>query len=464
MSEVKVDKISPADGSANTTQIGDSGDTISLPSGVTLTVASGLGVASGGTGLTGFTAGDLLYASGATTLVKLAKGTAGQTLKMNGGATAPTWETVSTPPATDLNPLTKAIAILALRDSVTENLNAYNLNNSFIDTFQDSSGIGSVTNTARQAGEFVKCTPTYGSAVYYRPHSAGQDNGATLTFTNTTGSGAYDSGGTSYDYADWTTSATGSGWWTLDADSTYQNGGRHTIIQECISFPAGGGPNFHYGFNKNDNNNTGYTLNAKWSGSGASFNSGFKGSGKQCKLVYDPASDENTILGYRRDSNSDSWSDLNITQLKNASWDSTTLASDGLYHAGQGWIDSGTQWTIRIWAAYEAATPSATGTLISTASTASSTVSSASLVLTYADNVGTATLNTDLKGYVSADNGSNWTQVTLSAGPTFSTGIKVAVSDKVTISNTGTQMKYKVEWANQSATKETRLDGASLNY
>ena len=70
MSEVKVDKISPADGSAYTTQIGDSGDTISLPSGVTLTVASGLGVASGGTGLTGFTAGDLLYATGTTTLVK----------------------------------------------------------------------------------------------------------------------------------------------------------------------------------------------------------------------------------------------------------------------------------------------------------------------------------------------------------------------------------------------------------
>lgn len=182
MSEVKVDKISPADGSANTTQISDSGDTISLPSGVTLTVASGLGAASGGTGLTSFTAGDLLYATGSTTLVKLAKGTAGQTLQMNGGATAPSWVTVSTPPATDLNPLTKSIAILALRDSVTENLNAYNLNNSFIDTFQDSSGIGTATNTARQAGEFVKCTPTYGSAVYYRPHLTGQENGASLNY------------------------------------------------------------------------------------------------------------------------------------------------------------------------------------------------------------------------------------------------------------------------------------------
>ena len=463
MSEVKVDKISPADSSANTTQIGDSGDTISLPSGVPLTVASGLGAASGGTGLTSFSTGDLLYASGATTLVKLAKGTAGQTLQMNGGASAPTWTTVAPPATTDLNPLTKAIAILALRDSVTENLNAYNLNNSFIDTFQDSSGIGTTTNTARQAGEFVKCTPTYGSAVYYRPHTAGQDNGATLTFTNTTGSGAHDSGGSSYDYADWTTSATGSGWWALDADTSYQNGGRHTVIQEIITNNTSSGPNWRYGFNKNDNVNTGYTLNSKWSGASASFNSGFRGVGKQVKLIYDPASDENTIQSFKRDSNSDSWGS-DQGQTKNADWDSTTLTATGLYHAGQGWIDGGTNWTIRIWAYYEAATPNATGSLISTASTASGTVSSASLVLTYADNIGTATLNTDIKGYVSADNGSNWTQVTLSAGPTFSTGIKVAVSDKVTISNTGTQMKYKIEWANQSATKETRLDGASLNY
>lgn len=45
------------------------------------------------TSLAGLTlaAGDLLYATGADTLVKLAKGTAGQALVMNSGATAPEW-------------------------------------------------------------------------------------------------------------------------------------------------------------------------------------------------------------------------------------------------------------------------------------------------------------------------------------------------------------------------------------
>jgi len=41
--------------------------------------------------VTGQAAGDLFYASAAGVLARLAKGTAGQTLKMNAGATAPEW-------------------------------------------------------------------------------------------------------------------------------------------------------------------------------------------------------------------------------------------------------------------------------------------------------------------------------------------------------------------------------------
>ena len=49
----------------------------------------------GGTGLTGYTAGDVIYASGTDTLAKLAKGSAGQVLTMNSGATAPEWSSDS---------------------------------------------------------------------------------------------------------------------------------------------------------------------------------------------------------------------------------------------------------------------------------------------------------------------------------------------------------------------------------
>lgn len=51
-------------------------------------------------------AGDLLYATGADTLVRLPKGTAGQQLRMNSGGTAPEWVTPATTGETLLGTLT----------------------------------------------------------------------------------------------------------------------------------------------------------------------------------------------------------------------------------------------------------------------------------------------------------------------------------------------------------------------
>lgn len=59
------------------------GSSISLP----------LGVADGGTGLTSYTAGDLLYATGSTTLAKLGIGTEGYVLKVTSGV--PAWGAAS---------------------------------------------------------------------------------------------------------------------------------------------------------------------------------------------------------------------------------------------------------------------------------------------------------------------------------------------------------------------------------
>ena len=79
-SKIKVDQIE-----------GSTGSTITVPTGQTLTIVDGVPVASGGTSFTSFTAGDVLYATGSTTLAKLPKGTAEQILSMNSGATLPEW-------------------------------------------------------------------------------------------------------------------------------------------------------------------------------------------------------------------------------------------------------------------------------------------------------------------------------------------------------------------------------------
>jgi hypothetical protein len=91
-SELKVDKLNPSSGTDLT--LGDASDTVIVPTGATLNIVDGIGVAAGGTGLSSFTAGDVLYATGTTTLAKLAKGTAEQVLAMNSGATAPDWGSV----------------------------------------------------------------------------------------------------------------------------------------------------------------------------------------------------------------------------------------------------------------------------------------------------------------------------------------------------------------------------------
>lgn len=57
----------------------------------------------GGTNLSSYTIGDLLYASGATTIAKLAVGTAAQYLRVNAGATAPEWHTLVAADITDLS-------------------------------------------------------------------------------------------------------------------------------------------------------------------------------------------------------------------------------------------------------------------------------------------------------------------------------------------------------------------------
>jgi len=106
---------------------------------------------------------------------------------------------------------------------------------------------------------------------------------------------------------------------------------------------------------------------------------------------------------------------------------------------------------------------SATGNFISNAITVSST-NKMGAVITYEDNQGTNALNTDIIIQLSADNGSNFTTATLTALPDFATGIKMAKVNDLSVT-AGTQLKYKILFANQSAgVKIARIRGVSLQY
>ena len=104
-------------------------------------------------------------------------------------------------------------------------------------------------------------------------------------------------------------------------------------------------------------------------------------------------------------------------------------------------------------------------TLVSTSTTAEATPTKGDIVMTYTDGAGTATVNTDLKAYVSRDDGTTYTQVTLASQGTTG-GHTILTAHDVDISGqpSGTSMRYKITTHNQSASKETRIQAISLGW
>ena len=136
----------------------------------------------------------------------------------------------------------------------------------------------------------------------------------------------------------------------------------------------------------------------------------------------------------------------------------TQDSSDPLY------ISTGTGFSVPT-AAYSAAVMNAAGNFTSATQTAVGTVSKMSIVVLYKNASGTATLDTDLVAQVSSNGGTNYTSAPLTAAGTFSTGVLMAKSNDITISNTGTAPKYKISFANQAdASKETQVYGVALLY
>jgi hypothetical protein len=105
-------------------------------------------------------------------------------------------------------------------------------------------------------------------------------------------------------------------------------------------------------------------------------------------------------------------------------------------------------------------------TLQSVATTAEAAPTTADMVMLMEDGAGTATINTDVKGYVSRDGGSNWTQGTLVSEGSWGTNKKILTFHNLDISGqpSGTSMKYKITTHNQAVGKQTRVHAVSLAW
>jgi hypothetical protein len=101
-------------------------------------------------------------------------------------------------------------------------------------------------------------------------------------------------------------------------------------------------------------------------------------------------------------------------------------------------------------------------TLVSNTQTAATTPTTGRIMIFEHAATGTTTINTDIKGWVSRDNGSNYDQVTLVSEGEYESGKRI-LSGSVDFTMSGsTNIRYKITTHNQSASKITRVHGASM--
>ena len=385
----------------------------------------------------------------------------------------------------------KDLNVLALQTAVDTNRKAYNLQNSFIDQFEDETGIGTKTDTTVDDAEYV-----------WAASLASDDTGGSAV-SDIDGIAAY-SGSFSVD----TDSASGLEGTKFEAGSNrnfcwkqvgdnFLTGNywvrfrpNHTWVEDD---PAGGG--WQIGIDYNDA--AGYSgydhnfyqlddSNIYWMSSQGTDTS----STNQHRFYRDNAE----ITASRTQKAWSSGEDYyfvrstagsgSLKLYKGPYWiESNLLCTYADYSGTQGDVFTGgiggpanedtpdntfthinVAWKTGI-TTFRALAVSATGSIIGSANTASSSRTKVSGVILYKDASGTATIGTDLKIYFTCNGGTNWTEAaSYTAGSDFSTGIKTIYLGETTCT-AGTDVRYKAEWANQaSGSKETQLHGIGVNY
>ena len=365
------------------------------------------------------------------------------------------------------------LSTLGLRVHTQENLAASNTNSQYVDVFQDSTGYTNGANTERNADEYVSSI-----------------SGGALTGSYTNMSSANFSS-----QGNWSWSSGGSGNSLTMGTSPDTDTGSHTGQgSSAITFGANrpfrwrGGPTYnatgygpYAGFRKTSTSTSVLALGNDLDEEGEFYYKNGSNAGSPGIYANDGAGAGNDTSKYSDSNNNSQYYGVERTAggIFKLYWGTSTIdfsdssllrytftnAYTGAYYfiiSGQGGhrsdldnlqYDIGSEQVVN-----------ATGNFTCPNITAASATTKMGAVITYQDNAGTNALNTDIVLQLSADGGSNYSTATLTALPDFSTGIKMAKVNDLTVTS-GTSLKYKISFANQAAgSKEARIRGVSLNY
>ena len=390
----------------------------------------------------------------------------------------------------DDNKIVNDISTLAIRQASNENKGAYNTNSMYVDVFQDATGITNLTNTQRNDSEYVSSVVSTQAAFTSDSDTAillHMDNNSTDSSSNSIGFSTVGSSGYTTTYkkfgthskvfdgssdrmnnthgSDGTIFHRGTGDFTIECwyyATAWTNG--RTLIRIDNGASSGASQQVLFGYQQSTSNGFHTYLSADGSnwvnGTQPDLTGGTLNTWEHLALER-YGNDFNLYLnGVKKDTMTSS------TSLKDESYFRLGGQTHGYF---QGYMDEVRYSTV---ARYQGSnfTPnsttvtSATGSFESNAITAPSSTSSMGAIITYQDQAGTNTLNTDIVLKLSADGGSNYATATMTAMPDFASGIKMAKVNDLSVT-AGTSLKYKLEFANQaSGSKEARIRGVSLQY
>ena len=365
--------------------------------------------------------------------------------------------------------LKRDLNILALHTAIDNNKAAHNLNDTFIDQFENDTGIGTETNVDRNSSEFVASqvtgsTTNQNGSPYWSVQS--YDGGAT---TNTTGDTwlaqkmyvspncTLNITSVKFREGDTAGSLEGKLWPSEDSSGSPATTSEPGSKKLSWDFTSGNTSQYHGGdldatwtiTNSTSSNQPFWIVFGELSGSfGGDWLGVDEGVGSQDDF-FAPDGDNNTA------------SPVGFCVGRKA----TTAGADSASWASNFSTDDVLCLEIGGTATKTPITTNATGTVIGVASTASSSRTKVSGVMLYKNTSGTATLGTDLKIYFTCNGGTNWTEAaSYTAGSDFSTGIKTVHLGETTCT-AGTDIRYKAEWANQAAgSKITELHAIGVNY
>ena len=357
----------------------------------------------------------------------------------------------------DDNKIVNDISTIALRQASNENKAAYNTNSMFVDVFQDSSAISNLTNVSRDNAEFISSVQ---GSLYVRQNVSSfatgggntgglvlTDNAAAVTASRDAVEGSTTDAG-SYSSFLYTTNSSTSGYLIADLGASYSIS--QMILGKSRSHGDGRGIKLSYHATETNPHANGTDVNLT---NAVSTVYSYKGSSANLSNFTSSGTADWAALGSNANGSVCKVNGFTPFTARYISWKWT---SADFHDANAGWNE------MDIYKSTLSA--NATGSFTGNNITASSSTNKMGAIITYQDNAGTNTLNTDIVLQLSADGGSNFTTATMTAMPDFATGIKMAKVNDLSVT-AGTSLKYKISFANQaSGSKEARIRGVSLQY